>query len=101
WASTWLETVQRSSDRIRALTDKNPDPVVHTIITAPDANGRVDLGRALELLAQERFAEALQVIPQTTSAKDADAALLRAALLTHCGRLEESELACAELLAFD
>jgi len=36
-----------------------------------------------------------------SSSSDADAVLLRAALLTHCGRLEAAELACSELLALD
>lgn len=104
WASTWLETVQRSSDRIRALTAKSPEPAPQgPAPAASQASPRLDLGRALELLSQERFAEALEVLPDpaTNRAQDVDEALLRAALLTHCGRLEEAELACAELLSID
>ncbi|HEY0465342.1 MAG TPA: CheR family methyltransferase, partial [Polyangiaceae bacterium] len=102
WASTWLDTVQRSSDRIRALTTKNAEPS-EADLAVPQASPRLDLGQALELLAQERFAEALAVLPDpaTNPSKDVDMALLRAALLTHCGRLEEAEVACAELLSID
>jgi chemotaxis protein methyltransferase CheR len=100
WASTWLETVQRSSDRIRALTVENPDSKEQTAIWPP-ASSRLDIGRALELLAQERFTEALNALPSAHSSQDVDEVLLRAALLTHCGRLEQAELACAELLAID
>jgi len=100
WASTWLETVQRSSDRIHALTRKSSEPTETTPSVPPPA-ARLDLGRALELLAQERFAEALETVQHSASAKDVEALLLRAALLTHCGRLQEAEDACAELLALD
>ncbi|MEI9938666.1 MAG: CheR family methyltransferase [Pseudomonadota bacterium] len=102
WASTWLDTVQRSSDRIRALTTKNAEPV-EPVTAAPHATPRLELGRALELLSQERFAEALEVLPRASasSSKDVDEVLLRAALLTHCGRLDEAERACTELLAID
>ncbi|MEP7051403.1 MAG: CheR family methyltransferase [Pseudomonadota bacterium] len=99
WASTWLETVQRSSDRIRALTEP---PVAEPVPVVPLAP-RLDLSLALELLSHERFAEALEVLTKmpATSAQDADAVLLRAALLTHCGQLSAAESACAELLALD
>lgn len=100
WASTWLETVQRSSDRIHALTRRSAEPTV----TAPRAQplaAHLDLGHALQLLAQERFAEALEAVQHAASPKAPDALLLRAALLTHCGRLQEAELACTELLALD
>lgn len=103
WASTWVDTVQRSSDRIRALTVKPSEAIEPSglLPSTPAASPRLELRRALELLSQERFAEALQLLPQSNSSKDAEAALLRAALLTHCGQLEEAELACVELLASD
>jgi len=100
WASTWLETVQRSSDRILALTAKNAEPPPP--LAAAQASPRLELGRALQLLSQERFTEALEVLPDPVNhARDVDLALLRAALLTHSGRLQEAELACAELLSTD
>ncbi len=77
WASTWLETVQRSSDRIRTLTAKNAE-LPAPIAARPQASSRADLGRALELLSQERFAEALEALPSTpsNSAKSVDEVLL-------------------------
>jgi chemotaxis protein methyltransferase CheR len=103
WTSTWLETVQRSTDRIRALTAKNPEPFQAVTAARTETSSGRELGRALDLLSQERFAEALQVLPRGSAQTSADAeeVLLRAALLTHCGRLPEAELACAELLAID
>ncbi|HEY3255829.1 MAG TPA: CheR family methyltransferase, partial [Polyangiaceae bacterium] len=102
WASTWLETVQRSTDRIRTLTTKSAE-AVEPAAPAPQLTPRVELGRALELLSQERFSEALEALPRApaNASRDPDEVLLRAALLTHCGRLDEAELACAELLAID
>jgi chemotaxis protein methyltransferase CheR len=108
WASTWLETVQRSSDRIRALTDKpaqdkpaQDKPARDNVASSPGQ--ALDLSLALELLAHERFAEALDVLMRLPKGAGVDAGtvLLRAALLTHCGRLEAAELACNELLALD
>ena len=101
WTSIWLETVQRSSDRIRALTAKSSEPAPRTPTAASAAV--LDLSLALELLAHEKFAEALEVLHRLppSLARDADAVLLRAALLTHSDRLEAAELACAELLAVD
>jgi chemotaxis protein methyltransferase CheR len=105
WTSTWLETVQRSSDRIRVLTEQAPTAAPRASATraATPRAAALDLSLALELLAHERFAEALDVLSRlpAASAQDADAVLLRAALLTHCGRLDAAELACAELLALD
>lgn len=104
WASTWLETVQRSSDRIRALTEQSGMGSLHapSPALAPLA-ARLDLSLALELLSHERFAEALEVLARMppNAAQDADAVLLRAALLTHCGQLEAAESACTELLLLD
>jgi chemotaxis protein methyltransferase CheR len=104
WTSTWLETVQRSSDRIRALTElSGPEKAPALAVPSKPAMPRLDLSLALELLSHERFAEALDVLTRmpASSANDADAVLLRAALLTHCGRIEAAELACGELLLLD
>ncbi len=99
WTNTWLETVARSSARIRELTAQ-PTSTPARVPTLPPA---LDLSLALELLAHERFAEALEVLYAlpSSSAQNADAVLLRAALLTHSGRIEAAEVACAELLALD
>lgn len=102
WASSWLETVQRSSDRIRALTEKPISELARPPLSAT-ASVAPDLSLALQLLAHERFGEALDVLQQLppSSARDPDAVLLRAALLTHSGKLEDAERACTELLVLD
>ena len=70
---------------------------------APPGGRAPDLAPVMESLAQERFAEALgllHALPSDTAA-DPDSLLLRAALLTHSGRLDDAERACAELLGLD
>ena len=117
WASTWLETVQRSSDRIRELTEKpalESAPAASARVSTArarvsaararvSASARLEFGPVLELLSQERFAEALRALTLLPSdgAANPDALLLRAALLTHCDRLQDAEQACVELLAID
>jgi chemotaxis protein methyltransferase CheR len=94
-AGSWVETIRRAAERIQALADRPA--------AAPPPRAARDLGIALDLLRQERFAEALaqvQSLPME-SAPDADVALLRAVLLTHNGRLGEAEAACRELFARD
>lgn len=101
WVGTWLDTVQRTSERIERLThrtgdvDRVPAPPVH----AP----RADLGLVLDLLRHERFAEALTALRElsASSVNDPDAMLLRAALLTHSGELDAAETVSHELLALD
>jgi len=105
WASGWLDAVQRSSDRIRLLADQpgeNRESAGAPPAAAPIRKA-ADLGIALELLREERYAEALellQALPREV-ARDADVLLLRAALLTHCGQLERAEETCRELLEID
>jgi chemotaxis protein methyltransferase CheR len=101
WTRTWLETVERSSARIKELTSP---PLSGAPNAVPVPVGAVpELRLALELLANERFSEALDVLQTLpkNSAQNADTLLLRAALLTHSGRLSAAEAACAELIALD
>ncbi len=99
-ADTWVETIQRASERIDALTSVRPPASEPPRATA---SVRPDLGAALELLVKERYAEALDRVSAlpTAAAGDPDALLLRAVLLTHRGRLEEAEAVCLRLLAID
>ena len=116
-AASWIETIQRASDRIRTLAaerddDKTPVPqgggavAVEPSAEAPTAARRLaraapDLAPVMESLAQERYTEALGLLHALPSAADPDSLLLRAALLTHSGRLDDSERTCAELLGLD
>ncbi len=62
-----------------------------------------DLGLALELLRQERFTEALEIVGELPagSTADPDTQVLRALLLTNCGEVAEAERVCREVLARD
>lgn len=102
WVGTWLETVQRTSERIERLTHTAPHGSREQHDRAPPG-ARADLGVVLDLLRHERFAEALTALRElsATAERDPDATLLRAALLTHSGELDAAEAACRELLAHD
>jgi chemotaxis protein methyltransferase CheR len=98
----WLETIQRTSERIEILAGGRSTPPA-----VPGGAGRIrpawDLGLAFDLLRGERYAEALALVRArpAESGQDADVLLLQAVLLTHGGQLAEAETACRELLAHD
>lgn len=96
--STWVDTVQRSSERIRLLSQRPAAAESNGALKVPSVRPP-DVAGALELLARERFADALELLGDLprTGDRDPDALLLRAVLLTHSGQLTEAEAACAEL----
>jgi chemotaxis protein methyltransferase CheR len=100
WATTWVETVQRTSDRIRALSEAPASAPPPPRTSRP---AKIDLGVAFELLEQERYADALALLGDLPSdaARDPDVLLLRAVLLTHGGELGAAETTCGELLQRD
>ena len=117
---SWIDAIQRASERIRALADERDlgdddltpapggGPPVEPYAEAPPAARRLtptapDLAPVMESLAHERYAEALGLLHALPSdaAADPDSLLLRAALLTHSGRFDDAERACAELLGRD
>lgn len=95
WSTTWLETVQRSSEKIRALTDRRA-------IGSPPSAASADQHRraALALLAEERFDEALERL-DLDATSDAETLLIRAVLLAQRGRAAEAETTCQRLLSID
>lgn len=101
-AASWVDVIQRASDRIEALTRAHrPPPSPERRIAPIVALRRWDLDVVLELSRQERFDEALrhlQAMP-AESHDDPDALLLRAVLLTNGGALDEAEAVCRQLLA--
>jgi chemotaxis protein methyltransferase CheR len=102
WVAPWLETVARSSRRIRELSSPSLDRHDTDAAPSPAPNAAHDLSEPLELLKHERYAEALAAMqPSSTSLPDPAALLLRAALLTHQGDVAAAERACHELLRFD
>jgi chemotaxis protein methyltransferase CheR len=91
-SSSWIETIRRASERIQALGSGQA-------AVAPIVVNTNVVAQALELLRQERFADALDALGNDSG--DADTGLLRAVLLTNAGRLAEAEQVCAQLLASD
>ncbi|HEY8088281.1 MAG TPA: CheR family methyltransferase, partial [Polyangiaceae bacterium] len=95
-AETWVERIQRASERIAEITaPRGP--------SAPPERPRPDLGPALDLVAQERYADALDGMRGLLGEgrDDPDALLLRAVLLIHGGRLQEAEEVCGRALELD
>ncbi len=92
---TWVERIRRASERIEAITGSRPPGVVE--------RARANLAPALGLLAEERYADALENVGALPSgvARDPDVLLLRAVLLTHGGRLAEAEETCRRVLQVD
>ncbi|RYZ04586.1 MAG: protein-glutamate O-methyltransferase CheR [Myxococcales bacterium] len=104
WVAPWLETVERSSQRIRELgrdEGATTPPASEEPITERRSEG--GLRQSLSLLGDDRFADALQAMHGLSPSERADPAalLLRAALLTHQGDVAEAERVCHELLRQD
>jgi chemotaxis protein methyltransferase CheR len=103
-ADTWVEAIGRATARVEALT-------ASASASASFAEGSPrsvaalawNLDVARDLLREERFAEASELIRHLPpeSGRDPDVLLLGAALLTHCGRWTEAEQACQRLLDVD
>jgi len=96
----WFEEIARASGRVSALADgraaaENGHPT-------PGPAG-VSTAKVLELLASERFAEALAAVTRAPPrpADDPDGCLLRAVLLLRLGRPIEAEAVALELLGTD
>jgi len=100
-ASTWIDTIQRASERIRSLVESpaHSGPALDASRSARGKPAR-EIGLALELLREERFAEALDVVKALPPESDTDAEvlLLRAVLLTHSAQLAVAEQVCERLL---
>lgn len=102
-ADTWVEAIGRAAERIQALSDgsraRPPDPIPSVPVDRP----AWDLGRSLELLRKERFADALHLVQALPpeSARDPEVLLLRAILLVHRGELAPAAAVCGELLQLD
>jgi len=125
----WYEDIHAATERVHAMVDgaleqthrrvprllvdpmpgpmpgpmPEREPAAGQVPVAPPATVRPDLGDILELLAQERFGEALARIDQlgAAGAADRDTVMLRALVLTHAGRFADARAACTELLAVD
>jgi chemotaxis protein methyltransferase CheR len=103
----WVDVIQMASDRIVALGARRREPSVDgpAAVVPPGAPiaSEWDLAPVLEAMRRERFSDALDLLSAlpADSHDDPDAMLLRAALLTNSGRLDEAQSTCAHLLALD
>jgi chemotaxis protein methyltransferase CheR len=102
-SDTWVETIGRSTQRIEALASAPGHSGSVRERLADSVKRSWEVGLALELLRQERFGDALELVDRfpPESARDPEVLLLRAVLLTHSGQLANAERACERLLAID
>jgi chemotaxis protein methyltransferase CheR len=89
----WFDSIRLASERVAALLPS-------TVVDHPPARPPFDPTPTLELVRQERFADALKHLRAGPNASDPDPdiLLLEAALLVHSGQLEAAEHAATRLL---
>jgi len=102
FTDAWVDAIREASERIEALVParvaaRPPD------VPARPARPARDMAGALDLLRNERFAEALAYLRDlpTGSGRDPDVLLLEAMLLAHSGDLVAAEDTCGRLLMVD
>ncbi|MFA5885485.1 MAG: CheR family methyltransferase [Acidimicrobiia bacterium] len=103
-SATWVDTIRLATERVQDLVDaQSARAAPHEVAAPARARPRWDLGRPLELLREERFAAALDLVNALPpdAADDPDVLLLQAVLLTHAGLLSRAEAACRRLLEID
>ncbi len=97
---SWLEAIATSTARIEVLSrEKAPAPPR----AEPGFSASRDLSRAMELLRQERYQEAvllLRALPPEAQ-MDPDAQLLLAVLLAQKGEFGDAEALCERILDLD
>lgn len=106
----WYDDIHAAARRVHAMIDgaldrapeASPGPA-EPLDEAPRAAAPPDLSPIRELLAQERFAEALAQLDllRVAALHDRDIATLRALVLTHAGQFADARMACRELLEID
>jgi chemotaxis protein methyltransferase CheR len=90
----WFDNIRQASERVAALV-----PMAAAEMPAPQTDGAFDAARALDLLRQERFAEALDHVQAGTQAsRKPELLLLEAMLLAHCNKLAAADEAASRLL---
>jgi len=94
----WFDEIRRASERVTALL---PGPAVSDALQEPSIS--FDPAPALDLLRQERFAEALNHVRVAAAMprQDCDALLLEAVLLMHSGQIEAADDVGCRLLRLD
>ena len=94
----WFDDIRRASERVAALL---PCPEAPDVRREPF--NRFDPAPALDLMRQERFAEALNHVRVSARLprQDRDALLLEAVLLMHGGQIQGADDVVGRLLGFD
>lgn len=105
-APQWYDDIRAATRRVHAMVDDALDParpVPPEARRPPPPTLRKELPAIRELLAQERFGEALEKLEQmrATAVDNPDVATLHALVLTHAGRFDEAREACRDVLAAD
>jgi chemotaxis protein methyltransferase CheR len=99
----WLNTVRLASEKVEDLTTRR-EKAQNSAMPRPTSPRipvkRPDVNVAMDMMRQERFAEALDALPAETITSP-DGQLLRAVVLANAGRLAEAEAACEMLLKGD
>lgn len=94
----WYDVIADSSRRVAGLTSASAPRAAQ----APGSDERSTFERALQLMEQERFDDALAALAQASSSDEqTERLLLRAALLVTRGDVEAATSACQELLKLD
>jgi chemotaxis protein methyltransferase CheR len=100
----WFDAIRAASERVTALTVRAPiAPLPREASTASASHPEADKHALLEMLRQERFADALVALGalSATSRSTPEARLLEAVLLTNAGKLREAEDVCTDLVTID
>jgi chemotaxis protein methyltransferase CheR len=102
-SGSWMEVIQRASERIAALADATPAAPGPEAVAAPAPRPAWDLGIIVELLRRERFDDAMKLLKAlpAESARDPDTQLLRAVILTNGGDLKGARETCRQILESD
>jgi chemotaxis protein methyltransferase CheR len=103
---SWVEAIERASDRIAGLIEAAP-PRFPAAIPAPMAGEAASapasrLEEVRELVRLERFNDAVEVLGRAPGAAvDPDALILLAVAEVNRGRIDEAEAACGRILDLD
>lgn len=106
--SSWVSDIERASARVHSLTaglarPSAPGATTASVGSKARSEREAYLSPVVELMREERFAEARVALENLPAAwtSDPDVLLLRAVLVTHGGDLAAAERLCGEVLRCD
>lgn len=101
-STLWYEEILRSSERVQTLTANTPvtnsDATVESAYHTTPTKAQ---DRILQLLSEDKFQEAMALLPENASGDDMDTLLVRAILLINSHCMPEARRICQMLLAKD